>query len=113
MIKAVFGDSVEIMAVPDIHDPPNWADHVIRTVGAVDRVFGNDERTLDLFEDAGIPIRRTGLAKRQDQEGSTIRMRLAEGDRAWRDAVPTSVVKLLDEMGADQRIRNLESGVPA
>ncbi len=113
MVRAVFGDTVEVLSVPDIHDPPNWADHVMKTVGPVDRVFGNDERTLDLFEDAGIPIRRTGLVARDDQKGATVRMRLAAGDRAWRDAVPPAIVSILDEMGADKRIRSLESGVPA
>lgn len=108
MIESVFGTTVEVVAVPDIHDPPNWVDHVLRTLGNVDRVYGNDERTLNLFEDAGLPVRRTGLRDRQSFEGRTIRIQVAEGDRAWRKAVPAPVVNLLDEWQADRRLRGLE-----
>lgn len=108
MVQSVFGDTVEVVAVPDIHDPPNWVDHVVDTLGPIQRVYGNDERTLSLFEDAGLHVRRTGLRDRGTYEGRTIRMQVAEGDREWRKSVPAPVVKLLDEWNADKRLRTLE-----
>ncbi len=108
MVHAVFGDTVDVVAVPDIHDPPNWVDHVLRITGPVDRVFGNDERTLSLFEDAGVPVRRTGLQARGEREGTNIRFQIAEGDRAWRSAVPGPVVALLVAWDAPRRLRGFE-----
>ena len=109
MVRAVFDDRVRVVAVPDIHDPPRYADHVTAITGAVDRVFGNDERTVDLFEDAGIAVRRPGLLERERFEGAAIRLQLAEGDGAWRKAVPAPVAKLLEEWDAGLRLRRLEA----
>ncbi len=108
MIKAVFGDSVDVVAIPDIHDPPNYASHVIDITGSIDRVFGNDDRTLDLFEDEGLPIRRPGLKDRAKFEGKTIRMQMAEGDGGWRKALPSAVVTLIDGFEGSKRVRLLE-----
>ncbi|MGB0652742.1 MAG: adenylyltransferase/cytidyltransferase family protein [Thermoplasmatota archaeon] len=108
MLAAVAPDA-RVVPVPDLHDPPRWADHVLDLVGPVDRVFGNDDRTLDLFEDLGIAVRRTGLVERERYEASTIRMQMAEGDPAWRRAVPASVVALLDGWDVEKRLRLLEA----
>lgn len=109
MIHAVFGDQVRIVAIPDIHDPPNYADHVFELTGPVDKVFGNDDRTLMLFEDAGVRVRRTGLQQRERFEGRQIRLQMAEGDGSWRKSVPTKVATWLEENDASKRIRLLEA----
>ncbi len=107
MVHAVY-PQVQVVALPDIHDPPRWADHVLRLTGPVDKVFGNDENNVSLFEDAGIPVVRTGLVERAHFEASTIRMQIAEGDPAWRKAVPPAVGAILDRLGAQERLRALE-----
>lgn len=108
MVRAVFGGDVDVVAIPDIHDPPNYAAHVTDITGDIDRVFGNDDRTLDLFEDAGLPIRRPGLKDRATFEGKTIRMQMAEGDAAWRKAVPAAVAAIVDDVDGSKRVRLLE-----
>ncbi len=108
MVKAVFGDSVDVVAIPDIHDPPNYANHVMEITGAIDRVFGNDDRTLDLFEDEGLPIRRPGLKDRHVLEGKTLRMQMAEGDGGWRKAVSPQVASVIDGFDGSKRVRLLE-----
>lgn len=109
MVRAVFGDRVEVAPLPDIHDPPHWVEHVIDRLGAVDKVYGNDERTLALFEDEGIKVGRPGVVDRERLEGTTVRIQIAEGDRDWRRAVPEPVVRLLDEWDAAKRLRLLEA----
>ncbi|MGB1586268.1 MAG: adenylyltransferase/cytidyltransferase family protein [Thermoplasmatota archaeon] len=110
MIQAAF-PGVTVVAVPDIHDPPNWVDHMLRLTGPVDRAFGNDDQTMDLFEDAGIPVRRPGLEKREAWEGKTVRLQIAEGDGAWRKSVPGPVKDLLDSWDAGIRLRRLEAAL--
>lgn len=109
MVRAAFGDQVEVVALPDIHDPPNWVDHVLSITGPVDRVFGNDDTTLNLFEDANIPVRRTGLHDRDRHEGRSLRLQIAEDDAAWRKAVSPPVLVVLEDIDAGKRIRILEA----
>ncbi len=104
MVRAVFGDTVEVIPIPDIHDPPNYADHVIDITGPIDRVFGNDEATVSLFEDAGIPVRRPGLEKRDDWQGKNVRLQMATGDSGWRKNLSTPVIAYLDSIGGTRRV---------
>lgn len=109
MVRAAFGDQVDVMAIPDIHDPPNYADHVMAITGPLDRVFGNDEETISLFEDAGVRVKRPGLQDRERLTGSTIRLQMAEGDGSWRKAVSPAVAKVIEDLGGSRRIRALEA----
>ncbi len=108
LLLGVFPEA-EVFNVPDIHDPPNWVAHLLDITGPVDKVFGNDEQSLSLFEDAGIPVVRTGLQARDRFEGKTIRMQMAEGDGAWRKAVPAATVPILEQMELPMRLRRLEA----
>ncbi len=108
MLGASF-PGIRVLAIPDIHDPPRWVDHVLDITGPVDRAYGNDTRTLDLFEDAGVPVRRPGMVQREQFEASTVRMQMAEDDGAWRRAVPPAVVEVLDAIEAGKRLRLLEA----
>lgn len=110
MLHAAFGDQVRVTAIPDIHDPPNYADHVQNITGPVDRVFGNDEETISLFEDEGITVRRPGLIDRERCTANTIRLQMAEGDGAWRKAVSPPVAAYLESIDASKRLRILEAG---
>ena len=98
-----------IVEVPDIHNPPKWVAHVLAITGAVDRVFGNDDATLQLFEFAGLPVASPGLVDRERCEANTIRMQLAEDDPSWRKAVPAPIVPLLEQWAAGKRLRALEA----
>lgn len=109
MVRAVFGDRLRVIAVPDIHDPPRYADHVAEITGRFERVFGNDDRTVDLFEDAGYQVRRPGLVEREKYEGAIVRLQIAEGDGGWRKAVSPPVAALLEQWDAGVRLRRLEA----
>lgn len=114
MIAATFPQEVAagrlaILDVPDIHNPPKWVAHVLSITGPVDRVFGNDDDTLALFEMANLPVARPGLVERERCEGNRIRIQLAEDDAAWRKCVPAPVAALLEQWGAGRRLRGLEA----
>ncbi len=98
-----------ILDVPDIHNPPRWAAHVLAITGPVDRVFGNDDETLALFEMANLPVMRPGLVDRAKYEARAIRVQLAEDDPAWRKAVPAAIVPLLEQWAAGKRLRVMEA----
>ncbi len=108
MLRAAFGDDLEIIGVPDIHNPPRYPAHCMELVGPVTEVFGNDDRTMDLFEDDGHRVFRPGLEHRTEWEAATVRAWLAEGDSAWRRAVPKGVATILDRIEASKRLRSME-----
>jgi nicotinamide-nucleotide adenylyltransferase len=103
MLAAVF-PTLPVVEVPDLHDAARWAAHCLAITGKVDRVFGNDDATLDLFEMEGLAVERPGLVERGQYEASAIRVLLAEGDRAWLKAVPPPVADLLLKWDAPKRM---------
>lgn len=106
---AVASGTLRILDIPDLHDPPRWVAHVLALTGPVDRVLGNDDDTLALFEVANLPVERPGLLERERYEASLIRAQLAEDDLAWRKAVPPAVLALLQQWDAGKRLRGLEA----
>lgn len=90
LIQAVA--DVEIVAIPDINDPPNWVAHV-QSLVEFDRVYGNDEATLKLFRAAGIETISPGLRHRNEWEGSLIRQWTN-----WQESVPAQTIPLLTKL---------------
>lgn len=114
MIEACFSADVaagrlRVVDIPDINNPPAWAAHVLAITGRVDRVYGNDDATLALFERQGLPTVSPGLVERARYEARTIRVQLAEDDSAWRKAVPAAVAPLLLAWDAGRRLRSMEA----
>lgn len=107
MVAAVFPD-VRVLALPDIHDPPRWATHVLSITGPVDKVYGNDTESTDLFEAAGLPVVSPGLVDRERFEARAIRALMAEDDPSWRKAVPPEVALLLEQWQAPKRLLTME-----
>ncbi len=95
--------------VPDLHDPPRYARHVLSLTGPVDIVFGNDESTLGLFERDGLRTEQPGLIERERYEASALRALIAADDASWRKSVPPAVVQLLLQLDAARRLRGLEA----
>lgn len=108
MLEAAFGPGLEVVAVPDIHDPPRYAAHCVKLTGPIDEVFGNDERTIDLFEVEGFRVHRPGLKLRETWEGATIRAWIAEEDPQWKRAVPDAVRTILVDIEASKRLRTIQ-----
>ena len=114
MVEAVFAaeaaaGSLSVVEVPDLHDPPRYARHALAISGPIDRVFGNDEATLGLFEREGIPVEIPGLVERSRYEAKAIRAQLAADDMLWKKAVPPAVAALLIQWDAGRRLRGLEA----
>jgi nicotinamide-nucleotide adenylyltransferase len=106
MLGAVF-PAVPTFGVPDVHDDTKWVAHCLAITGPVDRVYGNDEHSLSLFDMAHVATVRPGLWDRAAWEATKIRALLAEDDAAWRKAVPKDVVPLLEKWDAPRRMMML------
>lgn len=114
MVEAAFPREVAtglvtMVEVPDAHDPPRYARHVLALTGPVDAVFGNDEDTVGLFEREGLRVERPGLVDRAKHEAKAIRALLAADDLEWRRRVPAPVAMLLMRWDAGKRLRGMEA----
>lgn len=117
MLDAVFGRDIaaghcSVVEVPDIFDPPHWVAHALRITGSVDRVYGNDDATMRLFDEMGAATARPGLARRAEWQAAVIRRKMADGDASWQDAVPAAVARFLEKIEAPARLHSLVHGGP-
>lgn len=94
-----------ILAIPDIHNPPRWVDHVLTYVSDFDVVISNNPETCRLFQEKGFTVKRTPLYKRNQYSGKEIRSRLSAGAR-WTSLVPEQVAEIIKEINGQERFKN-------
>jgi nicotinamide-nucleotide adenylyltransferase len=97
---------VNILSIPDIHDPAHWVDHVCAIINDFDVVISNNSFTSQLFQEKGYEIKKTGLYKRDSYSGKEIRQRMISG-RRWDDLVPPSVATYLFSIDAVNRLKRI------
>lgn len=94
-----------IIAIPDIHNPPHWVDHVLTYVTDFTDVITNNPETTRLFTQHGFHVKRTPLYHRDHYSGKEIRSRLATGGR-WTHLVPPAVVDIIKEIHGQDRLKD-------
>jgi cytidyltransferase-like protein len=67
---------VDVVAVPDINDPPNWVAHAEKYHGIAGVLFTSDEKTADLYRGANWQVVESPLQVRDSLEGWRIRSTL-------------------------------------
>lgn len=113
--------SIEIVAIEDINDPPNWVEHATKVHG--DGVLvTSDGPTAELYSQAGWQIEDVDLSQRESYEGWRVRQTLkmlstVYDDDAVREvsshSIPTSIVDWLIAEDAIFRLSTFETGVHA
>lgn len=67
------GQEVDIVAIPDINDPPNWVAHAEQYHGEAGIIVTSDESTAELYSAAGWEVVSVPLEGRESWEGWRIR----------------------------------------
>lgn len=107
------GHDLNIVSIDDIHDPPNWVEHAVKTHGEGILVT-SDGPTAELYQNAGWDVVDAPLSQRQSHEGwrvrETLKMLCNIGDddalqKVMGATMPASVIEWL--LGDDERIRRL------
>ena len=93
----------QVVAIPDIYDPPHWVDHVRSIVSDFDVVISNNPETYRLFTAQGFTVKRTSMYKREQYSGHEIRQRMASGGR-WTALVPPEVAAIIKEIHGQDRL---------
>ena len=93
-------------AVPieDLNRNSVWVSHVESMSPRFDVAYSNNPLVIRLFEEAGVPVRQTGMFNREELKGSEIREHMIEGDD-WECFVPEPVAEVIDEIAGVERIR--------
>jgi len=98
----------KILAIPDIHNPPQWVNHVLSIVADFDIVISNNQLTQQLFKEKGYHIRETQNFERHCYSGEEIRKRIIQ-NKPWVELVPPPVAQILQEINGIKRIKILHN----
>ena len=113
------GIVAEIVAIPDIEDPPKWVSHAERYHGKAGTFFTTDIYLAELYESAGWQVVLSELEQRESFEGwrvrATAHMMSTIGDEdavrtVLNPTIPEEVVEHLIETGGLRRLAFLGGG---
>ena len=96
-------NNFSIIAIPDLHDPPHWVNHVTNLTPIFDIVITNNDFTTQLFKEKGYLIKHTPIYNRQEFSGREIRRRIREYE-PWKELVPPVVYRYIIQIHGDQRV---------
>lgn len=110
-------NSVTVVGIDDINDPPNWVEHAIKQHGTGTLVTSDDE-TKALYEASNFDVRWIELHERQQFEGWRIRQTCMMLSTVYEDdatrvvlapSVPASVIEWLIEQDGLYRFSQINS----
>ncbi len=95
-----------IIPVPDIHQHALWVSQIVGYSPKFDVVYANEPLTHRLFVEAGFRVESMPFIKRKVYLATEIRKRMLSGEN-WKELVPSSVAKFIEEIDGDARLRQL------
>ena len=105
-IEPSMADRLKIFDIPDVGDHEKWTFEIDKIVPKYDIIFTNDEFTKTLFEKREMNVVPVVLKDREKFSGTNIRELIA-GNKNWQDLVPQGTRKVLDNLNAKERLKNL------
>ena len=99
-------NNYKIVLIPDIHNPPIWASHVLSIVPDFNIVLTNNSFTKQLFSEKGYTVKRTQIFEKNKYSGKEIRRRMIN-DIAWEDLVPSQVAEIIKEVNGVMRLKKM------
>ena len=105
-IESSMAERIKIFDIPDVGDHEKWTFEIDRIVPKYDIIFTNDEFTKTLFEKREMNVVPVVLKDRDKFSGTNIRELIAN-DKSWQDLVPQGTRKVLDNLNAKERLKNL------
>ena len=113
--------TVEIVAIEDINDPPNWVSHA-REIHGEGVLVATDDSTAEMYREAGFEVREPEINLRELFEGWRVRqtakmLSTVYDDEAVREvlgaSIPKPVIEWMIENDALFRLSTFETGVHA
>jgi nicotinamide-nucleotide adenylyltransferase len=95
-----------LIPVPDAPMHAVWVAEIDSYAPPFDTVYSNDPLTCRLFKERNRPVKAVPLFDRATYSGTEVRRRILAGNE-WRELVPSSVIRVIDEIHGVDRIREL------
>ena len=95
-----------IIPVPDIHQHKLWVSQIAGYAPKFDVVYANEPLTRRLFMEAGFKVESMPFIKRKIYLATEIRKRMI-AEENWKELVPNSVAKFIEDINGDLRLRQL------
>jgi len=107
--RGVDASRVYIIPIPDVKNNAIWVSHVCSLCPPFSTVYSGNALVKRLFAEAGFEVKSPPLFKRKEYWGTEVRDRMLKGER-WEELVPKAVVKVMQEIKALERLRDLKRG---
>ena len=107
--KALAGFDLVTYVVPieDIDRNSVWVSHVTSMCPRFDVAYSNNPLVIQLFEEAGVPVRQSPMFHREVLEGTQIRERMIAGEN-WQELVPNVVAETIEGIDGVSRLQHLD-----
>jgi nicotinamide-nucleotide adenylyltransferase len=97
----------EIKRIPDFEDDAKWIQWIMENL-SFDVFMTNALPERRIFEEAGLKVLDVPFFERKLYSATEVRNRILEG-QDWRGLLPDGTLKVLDEIGGEERIRKLKN----
>ena len=101
-------NSFYVIPIEDINEHGRWVAHVESLVPRFSAVATNNPLNQRLFQEEGYEVVSTPLYDRKKYSGTVIRRRILAG-KPWKDLVPPTVARIIQDIGGADRIRQITS----
>ena len=95
-----------VIPIEDIQRNAVWVSHVRSMTPYFDLAYTNNPLVFRLFEEAGVPAKRSPMHQRDVYSGTIIRKKMLSGEE-WEHLVPDAVAETIDTIGGVERIREI------
>lgn len=105
--KSIDADFKDVYVIPiiDIEDNILWPNHVDKYTPEFDCVYSNNPLVQKLFTDAGYIVKEIDMVKRDIYTGTNVRNHMKEDNDKWKNIVPMTVEKLIEEFNGVERLQ--------
>ena len=100
------GITTYVLPVEDIEQNALYVAHIKRLTPRFDVVYTNNSLVIQLFDEAGIAVKRAPFVDRGELWGTKIRELMVSGGD-WQSLVPTSVCEVIEEIDGVARMKLL------
>lgn len=97
---------IKIFFIPDLENHEKWIEMIDTIVPEFEMIFSNDDLTKHLYSKRGIKIESVPFTDRDSLSGTNIRDKMIS-DQKWENLVPEGTKKILEKIGAKDRLKNL------
>ena len=107
-LKDIDIKNYRVIELPDIHNYPKWASHVVSIISDFDVVISNSPLTKRLFSERGYIVEETQLYNRYEYSGEEIRKKIINNGN-WKDALPKAVYKIIESIDGVSRLKKFSN----